>query len=149
MIRLQRTDARNEDFVALVELLDIHMAKVDGVNHAFYDQFNKLDKIKHVIVTYDDGSPVACGSIKEYEKGVMEVKRMYVKPESRGKGIGVKILVALEDWAQELSAHKYIIETGTENEVAIHLYKKNGYTVIPNYGQYAGVETSICFEKHL
>jgi putative acetyltransferase len=81
--------------------------------------------------------------------GTIEVKRMYVSPTSRKMGIASSILSELENWAHELSYTKSILETGTMQKAAIGLYLKSGYKVIPNYGQYAGVENSICFEKKL
>ena len=79
----------------------------------------------------------------------MEIKRMYTSPESRGKGIASSVLSELEGWASELSYEKCILETGKKQPEAIGLYEKNGYKTIPNYGQYAGIENSLCFEKHL
>jgi GNAT superfamily N-acetyltransferase len=105
--------------------------------------------IKHVVVAYEDGKPIGCGAIKEYAANTMEVKRMYVAPEGREKGIATMILTELENWARELSFIKCILETGKKQPEAIGLYRKNGYIVIPNYGQYAGVENSVCFEKVL
>jgi hypothetical protein len=55
----------------------------------------------------------------------------------------------LENWAGELSYAKCILETGKRQPEAIGLYKKNGYKLIPNYGQYAEAENSLCFEKEL
>jgi len=74
---------------------------------------------------------------------------MYTLPENRGKGIATKVLSELELWATELSSEKCILETGKKQPEAIELYKKNGYKQIPNYGQYAEIENSICFEKNL
>ena len=79
----------------------------------------------------------------------MEVKRMFVSPEGRNKGIGTLILSELESWASELSYTKCILETGKKQPEAIRLYDKNGYTLIPNYGQYAGIANSVCFEKNI
>jgi len=79
----------------------------------------------------------------------MEVKRMYVLPQHRGKGLATRILTGLESWAKELSYQKCILETGKRQPEAIALYTKNGYIVIPNYGQYKGIENSVCFEKVL
>jgi putative acetyltransferase len=149
MIRLLRTNSDNQDFIELVKCLDADLAERDGKDHPFYAQFNKIDKIKFVVVAYEDGKPVACGAIKEFSPEVMEVKRMYTSPESRGKGIASKVLTELENWAFELSYKKCILETGKKQPEAIGLYKKNGYEVIPNYGQYAGIENSVCFEKNL
>jgi GNAT superfamily N-acetyltransferase len=79
----------------------------------------------------------------------MEIKRMYVRPGSRRKGIAFRVLNELEKWAGELSYRKTILETSLRQPEAIGLYKKNGYTLIPNFGQYTGFENSICFEKQL
>ncbi len=147
MIKIIRTDSSNSDFIELVKYLDADLAKRDGDDHAFYDQFNTIANIKYVVVAYENNKPVSCGAIKEYCPGNMEIKRMYTSPENRGKGIATKVLTELEIWAIELSYTKCILETGTKQIEAIELYKKNGYKVIPNYGQYAGVINSICFEK--
>lgn len=149
MIRLLRTNSDNPDFIELVKHLDTDLAKRDGDEHSFYAQFNKIAAIKHVIVAYENNKPVACGAIKEYDPQTMEVKRMYTTPESRGKGIASKVLAEVETWAAELSYKKTVLETGKKQPEAIELYKKNGYQLIPNYGQYAGVENSLCFEKEL
>ena len=149
MISLLRTNSDNQDFIELVKQLDADLAKRNGKDHPFYAQFNKIDKIKLVVVAYENGKPVACGAIKEFSPEVMEVKRMYTSPENRGKGIAGKVLSELEIWAGELSYKKCILETGKKQPEAIRLYKKSGYQTIPNYGQYAGVENSVCFEKTL
>lgn len=147
MISVMRTDSDNQDFIDLVKYLDADLAERDGSDHSFYAQFNKINKIKYVIVAYENGKPVGCGAIKEYAPKIMEIKRMYTAPESRGKGIASKILTELENWASELSYEKCILETGKKQPEAIGLYKKNGYKLIPNYGQYAEIENSVCFEK--
>jgi GNAT superfamily N-acetyltransferase len=149
MLTLRRTDSTDPDFIELVKHLDADLAQRDGEDHSFYAQFNKIDRIKHVIVAYEADRPVGCGAIKEYSPGTMEVKRMYTSPESRGKGIASKVLSELELWASDLAYEKCILETGKKQPEAIALYKKRGYKVIPNYGQYADVEDSVCFEKHI
>ncbi len=149
MITLQRTDCSNIDFQNLVSQLDSDLAIRDGEDHTFYDQFNKITHIKHALVAYENGIAVGCGALKEFEPGVMEVKRMYVIPEQRRRGIAGQILLALEVWAAELAYKKCVLETGRKQPEAIGLYKKKGYSIIPNYGQYAGVTNSVCFEKVL
>ena len=147
MINLIRTDSTNPDFVELVKYLDADLAEKDGDDHPFYAQFNGIDNIKYVVVAYDDTKPIGCGAIKNYSPGIMEVKRMYTSPESRGKGIATKVLNELELWAVELSFDTCVLETGHKQPEAISLYKKNGYNLISNYGPYAGIENSLCFEK--
>jgi putative acetyltransferase len=149
MITIKRTDSDNKDFIELVKFLDAYLAKRDGEEHSFYAQFNKIDKIKYAIVVYENDKPIGCGAIKEYGPNIVEIKRMYTSPESRGKGIATKILIELEKWATEMSCIKCILETGKRQSEAVELYKKNGYKLIPNYGQYAGIENSLCFEKQL
>ena len=149
MIKVIRTDSDNQDFIELVKYLDAYLAEKDGDDHSFYAQFNKVDKIRHVVVAYDNDEPVACGAIKQHTSTTVEIKRMYTSPESRGKGIATKVLTELEVWATELCYKKCILETGKRQPEAIRLYKKNGYKLIPNYGQYAEVDNSVCFEKDL
>ena len=149
MIKIIRTESDNEDFIKLVKYLDAELGERDGGDHSFYAQFNKIDKIKYVVVAYENGKPIGCGAIKEYTQKTMEIKRMYTSPGSRGKGIAAKVLTELEKWATELSCKKCILETGKRQPEAIGLYKKNGYKLIPNYGQYAEIENSLCFEKEI
>ena len=149
MIKLIRTNSDNSDFVSLVRLLDADLAKRDGEEHSFYAQFNAIAKLKHVVVVYENSNAVGCGAIKEHAPNAMEVKRMYVLPESRKGGIATQILAELERWAHELGYPKCVLETGKRQPEAIELYKKNGYNIIPNYGQYIGIDNSVCFEKQL
>jgi GNAT superfamily N-acetyltransferase len=149
VIKITRTDSDNQDFIELVKYLDADLAERDGNDHSFYAQFNRIDKIKYVVVAYENGKPMGCGAIKEYTSNTMEIKRMYTWPGSRGKGIATKVLTELETWATELSCEKCILETGKRQPEAIELYKKNGYKLISNYGQYAEIENSLCFEKEM
>jgi len=149
MIHCVRTNSNNTDFQKLVSELDADLRIRDGDDHAFYAQFNKIDMIKYAVVAYDDDMPVGCGAIKEFSTDSMEVKRMYVLPNRRGEGIASIILHELEQWTIELNHHKCLLETGMKQPEAIALYKKNGYSVIPNFGQYENVENSVCFEKQL
>jgi putative acetyltransferase len=149
MITCIRTSSENPDFQKLVKELDADLSIRDGAEHGFYSQFNKIDAIKYAIVAYENGIPVGCGAIKEYSEETMEVKRMYVPINKRGKGIASIVLKALEKWSVELNYKKCLLETGKKQPEAIRLYTKNGYKIIPNYGQYKGVENSVCFEKEV
>ena len=74
---------------------------------------------------------------------------MFVNPIARKLGVATKVLGELEKWAKELGYKSCILETGKKQPEAIALYEKNGYRSIPNYGQYDGIENSLCFEKKL
>ena len=149
MIKIIRTDSDDRDFIELVKLLDAFLAEIDGDEHAFYAQLNKTNTRKHVVVVYEDDKPVACGAIREFEPVTMEVKRMYTLPAYRGKGFAAKVLAELETWATESGYTKCLLETGLRQPEAIHLYEKSGYKRIPNYGKYADMGNSVCFEKKI
>ena len=149
MLELRRTTSENLDFIELVKHLDAYLTITDGEDHAFYDQYNGIDVLTHVIVAYDGESAVGCGAMKQFDNQSMEVKRMYTPPEYRGKGIAREILSSLEDWAKEQGYSKCILETGKRQIEAVAFYPKCGYQEIPNFGQYEGIENSVCFEKQL
>lgn len=148
-LTLIRADSNNTDFRELVILLDKDLAIRDGAEHTFYAQFNKVDAIKEVVVAYQNQTPVACGAIKPFSDTSVEVKRMFVHPDYRKKGYAAKILTELENWAAELSFSKCVLETGKRQPEAISLYQKVGYQITPNYGQYIGVDNSVCMSKTL
>ena len=149
MIKILKTTSQNPDFQHLVKLLDQDLAVRDGEEHAFYHQFNKIDSLKHCIVLFIEGKPVSCGAVKAIESDKMEIKRMYTLPEYRGQKLASLVLHHLERWASELGYTACVLETGKKQPEAIRLYEKNKYTRTPNYGQYVGVENSVCFIKML
>lgn len=149
MITLKRTNSDDIDFINLVTLLDKDLAIRDGDDHAFYNQFNKTDKIKHAIVYYENDIPVSCGAFREKESDKTEIKRMYVHPDFRNKGIASKVLAELEIWAKEVGYTYTILETGKNQPEAINLYQKLNYIIIPNYPPYEQMDNSVCMKKTL
>lgn len=149
MLHLLPTTSSHPDFLALVSRLDAELKLRDGDDHAFYAQFNTVDTLQYAIVAYVDDIPVGCGALKKYDADIAEIKRMYTLESYRGQGIASMILTALESKAAELGYKCCILETGLNQPEAIGLYHKNGFSRIPNYGQYADVENSVCFEKEL
>ncbi|OUS02773.1 GNAT family N-acetyltransferase [Flavobacteriales bacterium 33_180_T64] len=149
MIKIIRTDSKNEDFIQLVKELDSYLKITDGDEHDFYNQFNGIDVLDNVIIAYLNNKPIGCGAFKELDSSSIEVKRMYTKPIAREKGIATKILKTLEIWALELKYSSCVLETGIRQEEAVQFYKKKNYTIIPNYGQYKNMNNSLCFEKKL
>lgn len=145
----ERTTSDDENFLSLVALLDEDLAIRDGEDHAFYAQFDTLDHIKNVLVCYHRNYAVGCGAFKPYNNTTAEIKRIFVRPDFRGKGIARGILTELENWASEYSFTNCILETGTNNPHAIQLYTKMGYSIIPNYDQYENVVTSVCLCKSI
>ena len=106
MLTTKRTTSSDNDFQTLVKSLDADLKIRDGEEHDFYNQFNKIDMIKYAVVAYDGDEAVGCGAIKEHSPDSMEVKRMYVPPQQRGKGIASIVLKELESWCKELGYKK-------------------------------------------
>jgi putative acetyltransferase len=149
MIIFNRTSYEDKDFQSLVTLLDKDLAIRDGDEHAFYAQFNTIQKLRHTIVCYVDNKHVACGAFKEFDPARVEIKRMYVLPEYRSQGLGLAVLKELEKWASELNYTGCVLETGKKQPEAIRLYEKAGYTRIESYGQYLNVENSVCMARSI
>ncbi len=147
MLTLVRTNKDNPDFHQLVTALDADLAITDGEDHTFYNQFNGIENIKYVVLGYIDRQAIACGAIKKYSPTQMEVKRMYVNPDHRGKAYAGIILNELEAWSADLGYSYCILETGINQTPAIKLYLKAGYERTENYGQYIGIANSLCFRK--
>lgn len=149
LITIKRTNADDKDFQSLVTLLDAELRQRDGEDHFFYAQFNSLEKIRHVVVAFYQDEAVGCGAYRPYDDDTVEIKRMFVSNSFRGRGIASGILNALEAWAQENDFRQCILETGFNQPEAIALYRKSGYTQMPNYGPYQEVTGSICMKKSL
>ena len=101
------------------------------------------------LVAAVDGRPVGCGGLRQLDEGAAELKRMYVMPEWRGKGISVAVLEALEDYAVKQGWRTLRLETGPRQPEAVRFYERSGYVRIPNFGHYAADPTSMCFEQVL
>lgn len=142
-----RTDSNHDDFKSLIRSLDDELTKTYGEAQAFFDTFNTTDAIRHVVVAYYGKTPVGCGAIKRYSENTVEIKRMFVDTDFRGQGISRAVLEELEKWALELEFSICILETGKAQLAAIGLYKRCGYIVTENYGQYVGIDNSICMRK--
>lgn len=152
MYSITRDNSSNPNFIKLVKALDAELAIYNGDDNEYYSQFNTIDTLNHTIVIHSESLPIACGAFKpitvdKSSHTSVEIKRMYVLPEYRGKGAAVLLMTELEKWAGELEYDSCILETGKFLHRAVALYKKSGYTVIPNYGQYTDMPESICFEK--
>ena len=146
---LKRSSNSEPDFKSLISQLDKYLSIVNGEQDAFYAPNNVLDPLDTAVIAYYDGKPVGCGCFKKFNHESVEIKRMYVAPEIRGKGIASAVLNELEKWAKEKGFTQTVLETGKKLDDANALYYKQGYQIIENYGQYAGIENSVCMKKAL
>lgn len=121
---------------------------MDGKGAFSPDEVNNIKS--GFFVARINGKPAGCGALRPlFKTEIAEVKRMFVKPEFRGKGIAKLILKKLEQFAVELGYKKIWLETGDRQPEAIKLYKNSGYSKIKNYGIDKENLHSNCFEKKL
>jgi len=144
-LKVIRTHSKHKDYHTLVSLLDKEIQKRDGEDFGFYNQFNSSENINEVVLVYENGSVLGCGTIKRFDDKTTEIKRMFTLYEARGKGVATLILDELCLWAKELNYERLILETGKKYHEAISLYVKYGFKQISNYGPYEDVDESVCF----
>lgn len=134
----------------LIAALDAHMSTRYPPEQRFGPNL-KADQLApglgSFVVARLDGQAVGCGAIRLLDPTTVEVKRMYVEPEVRGRGIAKKVLEHLVAAARELGAERAVLETGIYQDEAIALYRWAGFTEVECWGEYAGVPTSVCYEK--
>ena len=144
-----RATSEHPDFRKMVNALDEDLYLRNGDTQKQYEQYNQIDKITHAIVIYLEGKPVGCGCFKRFDAHTVEMKRMFVVPEMRGKQLAARMLQELEKWAVEEGNTTAVLETGRRQVEAQRLYSLAGYSRTENYGQYVGMEDSICYRKEL
>jgi putative acetyltransferase len=148
-IKIKRCSTNDADFTFLISCLDHELWNELSEDKATYDPHNKVPNLSTAVVLYKNDLPVACGCYKEVDKNTIEIKRMFVQKQWRGKGFSKMILTELENWGREEGYQYSILETSIHFNTARSLYQNNGYEVISNYGPYIDLEESICFRKQL
>jgi GNAT superfamily N-acetyltransferase len=143
---------RSADAQRLIAALDAGLAERYTPEQRFGPRF-KAEQLEDgrglFLVARDGGGAVGCGAIHLLDQVTAEVKRMYVEPKQRGKGVGMAVLAALEAEARKLGARRVVLETGIHQAAAIGLYRRAGFTPADCWGEYLTSSTSVCFEKLL
>jgi putative acetyltransferase len=136
----------------LVEALDAHLASRYPPEQRFGPNLKPAQiapGLGTFVVARADGGAVGCGAVRLLDQTTVEVKRMYVDPEMRGRGVAKAILAHLEAAGRELGARHAVLETGIHQDEAIGLYRRAGYTEVACWGEYSTSPTSVCYEKAL
>lgn len=157
MVSSVAIEIRREDILSPVaqQLIGALNAELDhrypeeGANFFRLDADEVAEGRGGFFVAYNSGKPVGCGAVRRTDPHVAEIKRMYVAPTARGRGVGRRILDALEAEARRLGARRLVLETGPRQPEAIALYSRAGFTEIPLFGEYIGSEFSVCLAKDL
>lgn len=145
------TDGCSADFAALCHELDNYLNHIVGgeENREQYIPYNSLDDIQDAFIAYDGNQAIGCAAIKRYNEESAEVKRVFIREEYRGHGISKKLMELLEQTAREQGYSCLLLESGEILAEAMALYRKTGFTVIPNYGPYVDMSESVCMRKEL
>ncbi|GGN11079.1 N-acetyltransferase [Dyadobacter beijingensis] len=142
-----RTTSDNPHFQSLTDELDTELCRIYNTRKEDYEEYNRITGLPTVVLAYENGAPIACGCFKAHDAGTIELKRMFVKPAFRGKGIASLMVAELEKWATELGYESIVLETGIGQPEAIALYRKLGYADIPHFGEFPEESRSVCLGK--
>lgn len=149
MPEIIRTNSDNPDFQNLTNELDTELCRIYNTKKEDYEAYNRITGLPTVVIACENGIAVACGCFKQFDAQRIELKRMFVTPEFRGRGIASAMVVELERWGTELGYETVILETGKGQPEAIALYRKLGYGDIPHFGEFPEESRSICLGKSL
>ncbi|MBL9139102.1 MAG: GNAT family N-acetyltransferase [Verrucomicrobiales bacterium] len=153
LITLERADLTADASRQLIAALNAELSGAysePGANHFSLDPSEVAPGRGLFVVIRMDGRPVGCGALRLIDGQTGELKRMYVAPEARGRGLGRRLVEALETEARALGAKKLVLETGVRQTSALALYRATGFVPIPLYGEYClSPNTSICLGKDL
>jgi putative acetyltransferase len=145
---VQPCDPISADALELTQLLFDELEEIYG--KGTIESFNEENgSFKYFLLVKSDNKNIACGAVNHINDSTAEIKRMYVKDEFRGKGLSNLVLNSLEEFIKNNGYKRIILETGGKQPVAISLYKKYGYYVIPCYSRHSDDPDSICFAKDL
>ncbi|AXT63365.1 N-acetyltransferase [Aquimarina sp. AD10] len=147
-MKIIRTNSQNPEFKRLVQLLNLDLAGRDGKAHPL-SQFNDISNLNYVVLALKEDKAIGCGAISEYNYSSMEIKRMYVSPETRGQRVGEKVLSELENWSKELGYSRCVLFMGLKQPEAGKLYQRNNYNSIEKYGILKDIPDSLCLAKDL
>lgn len=150
LLQLSRESPGSPAARALIAALDKDLALVypPAVIFGLHDDDHLEERMVFLVARMAD-RPVACAALRSLEAGVGEVKRMYVVPELRGRGVARLLLGQVETVARGRGHQALRLETGRLSPAALALYRSSGYREIEPYGEYVGNGYSVCFEKDL
>ena len=152
-IAVARVDITSAAAQSLIAALNAELAAQypePGATHFRLDADEVAEGRGAFLVASIEGRPVGCGAVRRLEGRTGEIKRMYVAPQERGRGVGRAILDALEAEARRLGLTRLVLETGVRQREAIALYERAGFGHIAPFGEYvASPTTSVCMAKEL
>jgi putative acetyltransferase len=151
-IEIKRDDLTSTTVTRLIAALNAELSRQypePGATHFRLDPGEVGEGRGAFFVAYAGDTPVGCGAIRRIDAHTAEIKRMYVAPAVRGRGVGHRVLTELEAEARRLGAARLVLETGERAHEAMKLYTRAGFVRIPCFGEYAASPLSVCMAKDL
>ena len=151
-VTVRRAELTSSVAEALIRALNAELTDLypePGATHFRLDADEVAEGRGAFVVASLNGVAIGCGAVRRLDPTTAELKRMYVAPEGRGRGIGRRLLTALEAEARGLGIRQLLLETGPLQVAALALYARSGFVVVPAYGEYVGSPASICMAKSL
>src|SRR5688500_16869404 len=152
-LEIRRSSLTSPEAAALIAALNAELSATfpePGANHFSLSGAQVEPGGGAFVIAYLEDVPVGCGAVRRIDETTAELKRMYVRPSVRGRGIGRALVAALEREARLPGVTRVVLETGPRLAPAIGLYEAMGYTRIPLFGEYlSSPDTSLCFGRSL
>lgn len=149
MFAIQRTTASDPRLVPLIAELDADLRERYGEAQNTYAPMNLIADASPFVIALDADWPIGCGTFRAFDATRVEIKRMFVAPAARRRGVAAAILTAVEAWAREQGFPTAILETGIFQHEAISFYHRAGYVDTEAFGTYVGMPLSRCMRKSL
>ena len=152
-ITIARADLTADVSRTLIDALNAELRGVypeAGATHFRLDHEEVAGGRGAFLIVYQEGTPVGCGALRLLDPETAELKRMYVSPAVRGRGLGRRLVAALQAEARALGVRRLVLETGVRQAAALALYRATGFHPIPLFGEYClSPDTSVCLGKDL
>lgn len=150
-IEIREVTCDNSDFFMLCGELDDFLNQAIGgeEKREKYKIFNHADTMDFVAVAYDNEELAGCGALRKYSEDEMEVKRVFVREEYRGRNIGGLLLESLIIQAEKTDIKRLVLETGAFLDASVRLYQRYGFERIENYGAYKDMPESLCMGRDI
>lgn len=148
-MRIQFVSPKCPDFHTLAAALDAYYFTLVGDIQYKYAEPNRPENMNALAVVYEGDTAVACGAWKAVDSQIAEIKRIYVRPEYRRRGIATALICALEESVAATGRRKLILETAVDTTSSHNLYFSLGYQLRDFYGSPAGAENCLCFHKEI
>jgi len=156
-VQLEARPYTHPDVTALVSAVQLEYRQIYGEGDATVVDPTEFEPPAGLLVVgYVDGQPVAMGGWRRRPPGgpvpgsaPAEIKRMYVVPGARGRGLSRQVLSALEESAAAAGVDVLVLESGEPQIAAVTLYRSSGYTTAPRYGAYAHEPDAVYLQKRL